>query len=770
MANTQTYGITATGFVVKQQSQIISEINAIIQSIWGPNVNLGPESNFGQFSGIFAEREALIWQLLEAVYNSQYPSGAEGTSVDNILALTNLRRLPATATITDSTPDVQTAFNVNGITLYGLLLWGVPGTLIPQNSTVQTSASPPLSFLNQGQYTIGSIVNAAQVLFLSNAPNTGAFTLSFYDPAEVTCTTESIPYNALAAVSQLHLSTTPSSASHFGLTLEIAGTTLTTANITTNAAYPTAAAIQSAIQALSGYSAVTVSGSAGTYSITWGSIANPLLGFANNTTGATITTIDSIQAAVNNLHDATNLYYPFTDLIATGSISSTSVTFTYGGGTVAATASGQTSANPSCASQQQAIFSVATNTLFQSSTATNLQVTQTIQGSGVWGTGSNLSPTQGIGTAYGTVPGVALCTATGPNFVNDGAISIIGSGTTGWQGVLNQLTCVTGSDLEDDTDALARRATLLAANASTTLAAIIDAVTTLVELDGGTVIGFENTSQAALQVLTFGSVPMTGSFEITVGSEVTGAISVFTAAAIQTAIQALSGYSTALVTGGQTGVNPPIFTIDFNGSQGGQAQSLVTVPGGSNSTGVTITPSFGRPGSSFEIVVGNQGAISNTQIAQTILTEKAAGIKAYGNTVTTVFDEYNNAYQIGFSTPTEINFYVIVSMVTDYYNTPGSSGSGINPIAQFTPGAIATILQDILTIGNSFGIGATGTAGQVIGFGSSGLIGAFNSVPGIISYTMYFGTAPNPSTNTNVTLLQEQQAVFTALNTSISWS
>lgn len=841
MANT--YGITSQGFVPKQQNAIISEINSIIQAIWGPNVNLGPSSNFGQFAGIFSEREALIWQVVEAVYNSQYPSGAEGTSVDNILALNNLRRLPATATVTDSENDTQTVNPVDGVTLYGLLMWGTPGTIITLGSTVETSASPPLSFLTQNNYTIGSLLNAVQNLYFSNVPDSGSFAVRLYDPAGEFLTTQLIPFNSLGVISQLNISTTPSSSTHFALSLEVAGTILNTANISTAGAFPAYTAIQSAIRAVSGYGAVSVSGAAGVYQINWGSIVNPLLTVANNkftftvtsanatagdvysnngvnftventissqttlitdalsgspstsgtltkvsgagdatitfsnaiagannSTGAAITTIDSIQASINNLYDSANLYYPFTDLLVTGSIAGSNLTFTYGGGPIASKVSGQVSSNPSCASQQQALFSAPTgeNTLFSGATFTTIQPSNTTIGIGVWGTGANLSVTQGLGTAYGTINGIAVCTVEGPNNVADGSLSVIGSAISGWQGVVNQLACITGSNLEDDTQALTRRAEQLSASASTPLASIIDVITTLVEPDSGIVIGFENTTQAALQILTFGSVPSTGSFNLTVGTQLTGPISTFTADAIQTAIQLLIGYENVLVTGGQTGANPPIFTIDFNGSLGGQPQTLVTIS--PNTTGVVILPTFGRPGGSFEIVVGDQGAITDKQIAQAILANKAAGVQAYGDVTTTVFDAYNNTYVIGFSKPSPINFYVVISLKTDYYNTPGNSSSGVNPLAQFNPGSIPTIIQDILTIGNSFGIGATKSSGQVIGFGSNGLIGAFNSVAGIISYTLFFDTIPNPVTNTNVSLLSEEQAVFTQLNTSVSWS
>jgi len=92
------FGLTSQGFVIKPQQQIVTELQTDLQGVFGQNINLNPESNFGQIVGIWSEREALIWQLALAVYSSQYPAGAEGTSVDNILALNNLRRALASPT------------------------------------------------------------------------------------------------------------------------------------------------------------------------------------------------------------------------------------------------------------------------------------------------------------------------------------------------------------------------------------------------------------------------------------------------------------------------------------------------------------------------------------------------------------------------------------------------------------------------------------------------------------------------------------------------
>ncbi len=337
-----TFGLTVNGFVPMQQQDVIDDLETAFQAQFGANINLGPESLFGQEIGILSERLALLWQLGEAVYSSQYPNGAEGTSVDNVLALINLKRLKARATVTAPDPLLQTS----GVTLYGLLLFGTPGTVVPVGSIIQTTASPPLSFTLDADVTIAASKNAVQSVFFGNTPNAGAFQLSLLDPAGHTLTFPSWSYTVLANQTLLSFAGLPAGASHFGLTLTAAGAGLTTANISTAGAYPTSGAIQTAIQALTGYSGVTVSGSAGSYTITWGSIANPVVTVANNTTTQTITPTDSVQSGVNNALDSTAANYPYTDAVVSGSFS-TGFVFTFGSGTVVGS-------NPVSSAQPQA--------------------------------------------------------------------------------------------------------------------------------------------------------------------------------------------------------------------------------------------------------------------------------------------------------------------------------------------------------------------------------------------------------------------------------
>lgn len=89
------YGITSAGFVKKPLLVIQSEIRTELINLFGTSINFLPESTFGQLVDIYSEREALIWELMEAVYNSQYLT-AEGVSLDLVAAIVGKRRLEAT--------------------------------------------------------------------------------------------------------------------------------------------------------------------------------------------------------------------------------------------------------------------------------------------------------------------------------------------------------------------------------------------------------------------------------------------------------------------------------------------------------------------------------------------------------------------------------------------------------------------------------------------------------------------------------------------------
>jgi hypothetical protein len=263
-----------------------------------------------------------------------------------------------------------------------------------------------------------------------------------------------------------------------------------------------------------------------------------------------------------------------------------------------------------------------------------------------------------------------------------------------------------------------------------------------------TAIGFENLNEAALQVISYPIQPTSGAYQLILNGIVSSSIAYnASASAIQTALRAISGYSNLLVTGSMISG----FTVDFNGSFGGQPQTLMAVT--NNTTGGTVSVAFGRPGKSFEIVV--EGG-DDTTIATTILDSKPAGIQSYGSTSVLVYDVYNNPYTISFSRPTAVPIYVKLVLQTDLTTATTPT---------FNPQSISTIQEDIVSIINGVGIG-----GLVVGFGTNGIIGAFNAVPGILNYTLYFDRNPNPTTNTNVQMQSEEVPVAETFNVAVSYT
>ncbi len=134
-----TYGLTPQGFVIKTLDEIKQEMDAALRAVFGAQINTSAQSVFGQLIGIFAEREALLWELLADIYNAQYPATAEDISLDLAAALTGHVRLPARAGIIE---DVQ--------------LSGTVGTVVPAGVVFSVADNPDARFKTEQQVTIGA--------------------------------------------------------------------------------------------------------------------------------------------------------------------------------------------------------------------------------------------------------------------------------------------------------------------------------------------------------------------------------------------------------------------------------------------------------------------------------------------------------------------------------------------------------------------------------------------------------------------------------------
>lgn len=119
---TPAFGVTPQGFNAMRLPEIKDELEDLFIAEFG-DINLESQSVTGQLIGIFSKVLADDWENLSDVYLSQYPNSASGISLDNVVQLNGLTRLPAlrTSVIGSAT--------------------GVPGTLIPSGSLARLTAS-----------------------------------------------------------------------------------------------------------------------------------------------------------------------------------------------------------------------------------------------------------------------------------------------------------------------------------------------------------------------------------------------------------------------------------------------------------------------------------------------------------------------------------------------------------------------------------------------------------------------------------------------------
>lgn len=759
------YGLTPQGFVAKPQQQIISEITADLQGVFGNNINTGPESVFGQLIGIFSEREALLWQLAEAIATGWYPSGAEGANVDNILALNSLKRLAATASTVV------------------LTLTGTPGTVIPAGSQAQTGSAPVLTFSTLATATIAAAVNCVQTINFTATPGKGAFALSIVDPSGNTLTTGDVEWMSTGApgTSLLQSLVAPTTGT---FQLNVGGST--TGSLNYNC---TALQVQTAIRALTGYGSVTVTGVdlVTGLTITWTGVATA----AGRITSVVSSTLDQTAYLGNALQDLIQVLndsgaFPYAGATVSGSYS-TGFVVTFAG---------------TSGAQPQALFTVASDSLMNGATVVNVQPVMTTVG----------APAQALATAQ--------CTVNGPNFVPAGGITVIATPVSGWSGVNNALDTVPGTSLETDTQALQRRKTELAAQGTGTIQAIVEKVRLIPGISQAQ--GLENLSIAAFQTILFSAVPVSGSFKLQLGGP-TGAVTAaipFTAnaAAVQTAIAALYGYSDVVV----TGTFSIGFTVQFGQTSGVGNQVLALVS--ANTLGVTVTVKQGRPGKSFEVLVDYAGLpIINPaleqMVAQSIYGSKPAGIQAFGSSVLSttgntaagsasitslastanlvpglgvqgpgipvntyvgtvvgstvtlvdssgnavhatltqtgaalvfltwvrILDAFGNPTYISFSKPTPVPIYVSINLTVSAASFPS------NGVQQVQAAIVA--IGEALQMGQAVPLEATG-----------GIVGCFNSVPGIVSYTLAADTVPSPTNTSNIPIGSEQIAQIESFN------
>lgn len=95
------YGVTPTGFVVKDAATVVSEIDADLKGIVGASAGTEPDGSIplrsmaGQLKTMLADAVSALWDLGSAIWSSFDPNQAGGQSQDDLCAITGTTRLPA---------------------------------------------------------------------------------------------------------------------------------------------------------------------------------------------------------------------------------------------------------------------------------------------------------------------------------------------------------------------------------------------------------------------------------------------------------------------------------------------------------------------------------------------------------------------------------------------------------------------------------------------------------------------------------------------------
>lgn len=154
------YGITDTGVNIKRLDTILDEIHNDLSEGWGVNTKLNPKSALNVMITDFADKLAELWEFGKGIYDSMYPSSAEGLSLDNACQYGGTVR------------------EVAARSFYAIHCTGVDGTVLDKSTIIASATNPQVKFilLNPAKITRASFNSA--VLKVVSTVFASAFTVS----------------------------------------------------------------------------------------------------------------------------------------------------------------------------------------------------------------------------------------------------------------------------------------------------------------------------------------------------------------------------------------------------------------------------------------------------------------------------------------------------------------------------------------------------------------------------------------------------------------
>lgn len=153
------YGLTPEGPNIKRLDTILDEMHNDLSKKWGFNTRQNPQSLVNHLLTNVADRVAELWEFGEDIYYSQYPSTAEGVSLDNAAQFGGCTR------------------KTGSKSYYPIHCKGTDGTILPLGTMIASNTNPKtyLTIVEEKQITRNSF-NKAEIKIVS-AVSGGIYTV-----------------------------------------------------------------------------------------------------------------------------------------------------------------------------------------------------------------------------------------------------------------------------------------------------------------------------------------------------------------------------------------------------------------------------------------------------------------------------------------------------------------------------------------------------------------------------------------------------------------
>lgn len=147
------YGLTPQGPNIKRLDVILDEMHESMSNKLKANTKQNPQSLLNHLLTNVADRIAELWEYGSDVYYSQYPTTAEGSSLDNAAQFGGTtREMPAKS-------------------YYSVLCTGLDGTTVPADTLIATDTNPAINLtLTEDAQITRSAFNKAVVVLATENP------------------------------------------------------------------------------------------------------------------------------------------------------------------------------------------------------------------------------------------------------------------------------------------------------------------------------------------------------------------------------------------------------------------------------------------------------------------------------------------------------------------------------------------------------------------------------------------------------------------------